>query len=782
MPDRSCHEEAKRGKTLPDASSWLEAWTRTAEIVGFFAMSANGTVLTWSPGCERMCGYSPAEIVGHPVDMLFPRESEASRVRAILATLSARGDAEFESWCCRKDKSRFWAECVATRLTNFPSGPDLAVLIRNASDKHQAYDEAIESGRAFRMLVEGVTDYAIFMLDPHGVVTSWNPGARRIKGYSQQDILGSHFSRFYTPEDAAAGVPQRGLDAARREGRFEAEGWRVRKDGSRFWAHVVIDAIYDDHGKLAGFAKITRDITDRRDAAKLLEQTRNELFQSQKMEALGKLTGGVAHDFNNVLQILRGNLELLAVRHSADAWTRERLEKASEAIERGAKLSMQLLAFGRRQPLAADVINVGDMLKGMDDLLRRALGEEVQIATVVAPDLWNSLLDSHQLENVILNLCINARDAMPKGGKLTIETCNAILDDEYVRGLENVPPGEYVMVSVTDTGTGMTPEVMEKAFDPFFTTKGNRQGSGLGLSMAYGYVKQSGGHIGIFSEVGRGTAVKIYFPRSTGQVTPRPPRENIPATGGHETILVVEDDRIVQSTVIEMLASLGYHVLKADNAAQALTILRSGVRVEMLFTDVVMPGSMASPEMVRIAQSLLPDLKVLYTSGYAQNAIIHHGKLDKGVQLLSKPYSRERLAQKIRQVFEAKDASAGAKTGHARRVLVVEDEPESLEATCELIRMIGHEASPALDANEARQVLRTGRFDVLLTDLRLPGMSGSDFAIEASRIDPSLRVIVASGQFPGTGGLPGVESPKQNGWRLLLKPFTAQQLQDAIEE
>ncbi|MCC8402304.1 PAS domain S-box protein [Paraburkholderia sp. MMS20-SJTN17] len=782
MPDRSGHEVSEQEATLPASRSWLEAWVRTTENVGLFAVSENGTVLTWSPGCERMCGYPPAAIVGHSIDMLFASESDASRVRAALATLATRNEVELESLCCRKDKSRFWAEFVVTRLTAFSSEPNLAVLIRDASDKRQAYDEAIESGRAFRMLVGGVTDYAIFMLDPHGVVTSWNPGARRIKGYSEEDILGSHFSRFYTPEDAAAGAPQRGLDTARREGRFEAEGWRVRKDSSRFWAHVVIDAIYDDHGKLAGFAKITRDITDRAEAAKLLEQTRNELFQSQKMEALGKLTGGVAHDFNNLLQILRGNLELLAVRYRSDVWTRERLEKASEAIERGAKLSMQLLAFGRRQPLAADVINIGDMLKGMDDLLRRALGEEVQIGTVVAPELWNNLLDSHQLENVILNLCINARDAMPNGGKLVIAACNTILDDEHVRGLEDVAPGEYVMVSVTDTGTGMTPEVMEKAFDPFFTTKGDGQSSGLGLSMAYGYVKQSGGHIGISSRVGHGTAVKMYFPRSAGQVTRAVLEESVPAAGGHETILVVEDDRIVQSTVIEMLVSLGYHVLKADNATQALTILRSGVRVDMLFTDVVMPGSMASPEMVRIALSLLPDLKVLYTSGYAQTAIIHDGKLDRGVQLLSKPYSRERLAQKIRQVFEAKDASAGTKARQASRVLVVEDEPESLEATCELIRMIGHEASPALDANIARQALRTGHFDVLLTDLRLPGMSGSDFAMEASRVDPSIRVIIASGQFPDTGGLPGVASPEQNGWRMLLKPFTAQQLQQAIEE
>ncbi|SIT41220.1 PAS/PAC sensor hybrid histidine kinase (fragment) [Paraburkholderia piptadeniae] len=446
------------------------------------------------------------------------------------------------------------------------------------------------------------------------------------------------------------------------------------------------------------------------------------------MEALGKLTGGVAHDFNNVLQVLRGNLELLSVRHSMDTWTRERLDKAVQAIEKGAKLSAHLLAFGRRQPLAPDVVNVGDMLRGMDDLLRRALGEDILIETVISGGLWNAMLDTHQLENVILNLSINARDAMPQGGKLTLEASNAMLDDDYTHSLEDVPSGQYVMVAVTDTGTGMTPAVMQKAFDPFFTTKREGEGSGLGLSMAYGYVKQSGGHIRLYSEVNHGTTVKMYFPRSTGTVRERSPDNARPAVGGRETILVVEDDRIVQATVIEMLSTLGYAVLRAGDPQQALTVLRSGARIDLLFTDIVMPGSMSTPEMVRIALSLVPRLKVLYTSGYTQNAIIHHGRLDTDVQLLSKPYSRDELARKIRHVLDASDqagnAPASARKPASRQVLIVDGDPELLEATCELVRLLGHEPWPAASAEDARALFERNNFDVLLTDLKLPGMSG----------------------------------------------------------
>ncbi|WP_255631796.1 PAS domain S-box protein [Caballeronia sp. dw_19] len=363
------------------------------------------------------------------------------------------------------DGSTFWASIVTTALRDHQGEfSGMVQIVRDVTENRRAHEAVIESERRFRLLVQGVTDYAIFMLSPGGYVTNWNNGARRIKGYSEQEIIGSHFSRFYLPEDAAAGIPQHGLETAAREGRFEAEGWRVRRDGTTFWAHVVIDAIREDDGTLVGFAKITRDITERRKANELLEKTQAALFQAQKMEAIGKLTGGVAHGFNNVLQVLRGNLELLENRHCRDVWSGERLAHASDAVEQGAKLASQLLAFGRRQALRPTVVNLAAMVRGVDSMLARALGETANVETVVVAGLWNTLVDTHQLENVLLNLAINARDAMPTGGRLTIELANAMLDDRYVRPLSDVPAGQHMMLGVTDTGNGMAPAVVERAF------------------------------------------------------------------------------------------------------------------------------------------------------------------------------------------------------------------------------------------------------------------------------------------------------------------------------
>jgi PAS domain S-box-containing protein len=662
-------------------------------------------------------------------------------------------------------------------------------VVRDVSEKRKAHEAVIESERSFRLLVQGVTDYAIFMLSPDGYVTNWNNGARRIKGYNENEIVGSHFSRFYTPEDAAAGVPVRALETAARDGRFEAEGWRVRRDGTAFWAHVVIDAIREHDGTLVGFAKVTRDITERRQANELLEQTRAALFQAQKMEAIGKLTGGVAHDFNNVLQVLRGNLELLDNRHRRDTWSGTRLAHAIDAVERGAKLASQLLAFGRRQALRPVVVNLAAMVRGIDSMLARALGETINVETVVAAGLWNTLVDTHRLENVLLNLAINARDAMPTGGRLTIELANAMLDDRYVRPLTDVPPGQYVMPGVTDTGAGMPPDVMERAFDPFFTTKPEGQGTGLGLSMAYGFVKQSGGHIRIYSEVGHGTTIRIYLPRSVeAAVDPQARHDHSVMMGGKETILVVEDDAKVQATVIDMLMELGYSVLKADNAEQALTVIRSGVHIDVLFTDVVMPGPLRSPEMARQAALLLPHLKILFTSGYTQNAIVHGGRLDPGVELLSKPYSQEELAHKLRYILgtpgetipaidnSQNTAPIDALSPPERplHILVVEDDGASLEAVCEILQMLGYEAAKAADAAQALEHLRAERFDVLLTDLNLPGTSGIELARQAVAADPDLRVVFASGdELPDNVMF---EFP----YKRLRKPYAIDELDAAL--
>ncbi|MGP8436377.1 PAS domain S-box protein [Paraburkholderia fungorum] len=779
MPDKR-----QAGDTI---QNWTDKWVASVSDYAICAISPEGRILTWNPGCVTIHGYQPDEIIGQMLDVLY---TEDDRQKQALATCleSARrtGRHDTEGWRVRKNGSTFWASDVTTAL--HAEGGQLVGyvnIVRDVTEKKAAHDAVLESERRFRVLVNGVTDYAIFMLSPEGVITNWNSGARRIKGYTAEEIIGSHFSRFYTPADAATGLPQRGLATAAREGRFEAEGWRVRKDGTRFWAHVVIDAIHNDDGTLAGFAKITRDITERMEANRALEETRTALFQSQKMEAIGKLTGGVAHDFNNVLQVLRGNLELLENRHAGDRWTRDRLDKAIDAVERGAKLASQLLAFGRRQPLRPVVINLAPAIRGMDDLLRRALGETIEVETVVAGGLWNTIVDIHQLENVILNLAINARDAMPDGGKLTMELANAMLDDQYVAGLPDVPAGQYVMLAVTDTGTGMPANVLERAFDPFFTTKPEGAGTGLGLSMAYGFVKQSGGHTRIYSELGHGTTVKIYLPRSTEAAMEPPARPSVRLLGGTETILVVEDDLKVQSTVVDTLSGLGYSVLKADCAEEALTVIRSGVHIDLLFTDVVMPGAVRSPDMAAQAVQLLPRLKVLFTSGYTQNAIIHGGRLDPGVELLSKPYTREQLAYKIRQLLGGAGApleSEGATLSEAGcgttglRVLLVDDDPALLEATSELAKILGHDPAATGSPEEALRWLREEEFDVLLADLVIPGMSGIELAEQAIQIRPALRIVFASGNE--MSNVPALKFR----WKALRKPYTLEELDKVLDQ
>lgn len=771
-----------------DAEHWATLWAASVTELAVFAITPDGFISTWNPGAVAIYGYSADEIIGQHSSILLPDDPRDREVyEGEFRRARENGSSVTEGWRKRKNNSVLWASIVTTALVDAKGSLlGYAKLVRDESEKRKAHAAVIESERRFRLLVDGVSDYAIFMLSPDGLVTNWNNGARRIKGYTAQEIIGSHFSRFYPPEDAAAGLPQRALETAAREGRFESEGRRVRRDGTQFVAHVIVDAIRDDEGTLLGFAKITRDVTEKREADKLLEATKAALFQAQKMEAIGKLTGGVAHDFNNVLQVLRGNLELLQSRCTRDQWMMERLGNAIEAVERGATLASQLLAFGRRQALRPEPVNLGTMVRSTDDLLRRALGETIEVETVVSGGLWNAFVDAHQLENVLLNLAINARDAMSDGGKLTIELANAMLDDVYVRSLSDVPAGQYVMLAVTDTGSGMSVDVLEKAFDPFFTTKPEGQGTGLGLSMAYGFVKQSGGHIRIYSEPGHGTTVRIYLPRTSAEARDPVTRLNAPAMGGNETILVVEDDKKVQATVIAMLADLGYSVLKADNADQAIAVLSSGVHVDLLFTDVVMPGTLKSPEMARAAIQLQPHLRVLFTSGYTQNAIVHGGRLDPGVELLSKPYSRKELAHKVRQVLgrEGQPLKVAADTYSANtssvaepvalRVLVVDDDEPTREAVSELLLMLGHQPTVSASARAALDAVAKTAFSVLLTDVNLPDMSGIELARRVVKLRRGIFVIFASGDC-----IPDGEA-SDFPWRALRKPYTLDQLRSAL--
>jgi PAS domain S-box-containing protein len=453
---------------------------------------------------------------------------------------------------------------------------------------------------------------------------------------------------------------------------YETEFRLRRADGVYRWHIARAVPIRDASGKIDQWIGTNTDIEDQKAAesrlaalAETLEQrveertvelnkTQDALRQSQKMEAIGNLTGGVAHDFHNLLQVISGNLQLLTKDVAGNDRAERRVSNALVGVSRGAKLASQLLAFGRRAALEPKVVNIGRFVSGIDEMLRRALGGGIEIETVVAGGLWNTLIDPAQIENALLNLAINARDAMDGNGKLTIEAGNARLDDSYVRD-HDIAAGQYVMLAVSDTGAGMPPEIIAQAFEPFFSTKPEGKGTGLGLSMVYGFVKQSGGHVRIYSEVGTGTTIKLYLPRVDQREDVLVSSDSAAIAGGAETILVAEDDSEVRLTVVETLRDLGYRVLTANDAASALTVIESRVAIDLLFTDVVMPGTLKSPELARKAKERLPGVAVLFTSGYTENAIVHGGRLDLGVELLSKPYSREMLARKFRQVMAKKD-------------------------------------------------------------------------------------------------------------------------------
>jgi PAS domain S-box-containing protein len=506
----------------------------------------------------------------------------------------------------------------------------------------------------YKLLVERVTDYAIYMLDIDGIITTWNAGAERIKGYKTDEILGQNFGLFYTPEDRAAGKPRAALETAAREGKFEAEQLRVRKDGSRFWAHIVLDPLRDDAGRLIGYAKITRDITERVQAREELERTRAALGQSQKMEAIGQLAGGIAHDLNNVLTAVIGNLDLLQRAVPVDNERgRALLAAAIQGAEGGAALVSKLLAFSRRQILAPTVTDLNKLVASAAELLRSAVGETVKLEVVQAGGLWRAVVDAALMESALLNLALNARDAMAEGGLLTIETANAFLDDDYARA-HAVAPGQYVLVAVSDTGQGMDGDTISRAFEPFFTTKEVGRGSGLGLSQVYGFVKQSTGHIKLYSELGRGTTVKMYLPRLPAdvqaEVTAPAVRASTPA--GTELILVVEDNPDVRMYMTECLSLLGYRTLAAEGAEGALLLVTAHDDIALILTDVVLPG-MNGRALAEEARRRRPGMKVLFTSGYTQNAIVHHGRLDPGVSFLAKPFKLDALGLKIREVLDA---------------------------------------------------------------------------------------------------------------------------------
>ena len=607
----------------------------------------------------------------------------------------------------------------------------------------------------------------MLVADLAGMIIAVNPAWSKILERPEIESLGMDFISLVHPDDRMAALQDlsrlaHGAPTLRMENRY-----RRRDGGYRWISWTAVPAQKLIHA-------IGRDVTDEKEARLALVRSEQALLQAQKLESIGKLTGGVAHDFNNVLQIISGNLQLLKLTVADNPQAARRLDSAASAVERGAKLSSQLLAFARRQPLKPLVTDLGRLLRRMHELIRRALGEAVTEETFISDGLWHTLVDPNQMENVLLNMAINARDAMDKGGRLTFTLSNVTLDAAYASLHADVLEGQYVLLTITDMGHGMERDVIDQIFEPFFTTKREGEGTGLGLSMAYGFIRQSAGHIKVHSAPGAGTTFKIYLPRSLEKLAEPPAGLTGPVLGGGETILVVEDDAPVQHTVVDMLRGLGYDVLHADDGASALALLGTGVTVDLLFTDVVMPGPVSSKELAQQARLLLPELAVLFTSGYTHNAIMQGGRLDPGVELLSKPYQREDLARRIRHVL-ADRRLVGAPDPSGRRILLVEDNDDAREMTTEMLNMLGHTVHGVASAEAALPLLAMPGLEVLVTDISLPTMSGLELARHARAHWPQLEVVFASGHDWGASLMQDASA------RFLRKPFGLEELAGALK-
>jgi len=634
-----------------------------------YMLDVNGTVTNWNRGAERIKGYSVQEIVGRHFSTFYtPEDRQAGLPLRALETARKEGRYEAEGWRIRKDGSRFWASVVIDavhdeqgRLIGF------AKITRDISQKRAADQALAESERQFRLLVAGVVDYALYMLDPNGIVTNWNAGAQHIKGYSSDEIVGQHFSRFYTEGDRAAGVPMRTLRTATEQGRYEAEGWRVRRDGGLFWASVVIDAIHDEDGRLIGFAKITRDITDKRNAQLELQRTNERLNQAQKMEALGKLTGGVAHDFNNLLMVVSGQAQLLRRIVKDDPRAARALDAIETATARGEDLTRHLLSFSRRQRLEPTAISLPDRSESLREILSASLPAGVKLRLHFPAKLWPIEADASELELALLNLAVNARDAMPKGGVLSISAENVTLRGDPD---DQTPSGDYVAITVADTGAGIPADILPRIFDPFFTTKEVNKGTGLGLSQVYGFVEQSGGQLTVSSELSHGATFRLCLPRSRAK--PKAGSADQPVEGAAGVrVLLVEDNPEVSEVACAMLEQLGHTVRTVSNAQAALEALQRGPRPDLVFSDIVMAGELDGIGLARRMRAEAPDVPVLLATGYSHAA----EQIGAEFPILRKPYKLAELARSISAVLARRhnsdpklielDAARRARAGEA---------------------------------------------------------------------------------------------------------------------
>ena len=633
----------------------LELVIEGAKDHAIIAIDPVGEITSWSAGAETIFGWSKNEIITRNISVIFtPEDREAHRDEREVAIAAHDGVSPDQRWHLRKDGTR-----VFMNGSVYPLPPDafgrqqgFIKIARDETERLRAEGELRELNETLEAQVAQrtrernrlweATNDLIGRSTIEGRLLTVNPAWTALLGWNEEELLSRPFADFV---DAADQVAFREVIAKLQRGESVSGHIDQFITKSNHRRYVVWSAVPEPEDSI--FYIVGRDITEQR-------RTEETLRQSQKMEAVGQLTGGIAHDFNNMLAVIIGGLNLLQRRLArGDTKVDKYVDGALEGATRAAALTQRLLAFSRQQPMSLETIDPNKLVGGMTDLLTRALGERTEVQTVLSAGLWKAKADSSQLENAVLNLAVNARDAMPEGGKLTIETANAHVDEEYAR--ENViTPGQYVMIAVSDTGSGMSADVIGKAFDPFFTTKKVGQGTGLGLSQVFGFARQLNGHAKIYSEIGHGTTVKIYLPRSYDAVPANTVKASPPSPVGHarEIILVVEDEDRVRSFSVEVLRDLGYTAIHASNGKDALRVIDSGQDVTLLFTDVVMPG-ITGRQLADAATMIRPGLKVLYATGYTRNAVVHNGVIDPGTNLLLKPFSIDQLGAAVRHVLDS---------------------------------------------------------------------------------------------------------------------------------
>jgi PAS domain S-box-containing protein len=697
------------------------------------------------------------ELRDRPIVLLSARAGEEARVEGVDA---GADDYLTKPFSAHELLARVSANLVMARVRR--------QAIRSLRELNENLEERVAERTRERNSIWRLSRELMLVARPDPTSLALNPAWSATLGWEEAELLGSRLLGLVHPEDRAPTI-----DALARMGRdglaVSFESRLRRRDGS----YLSIDwTAVPSEGAIYG---VGRNVTE----ARLVE---DRLRQAQKMETIGQLTGGVAHDFNNLLTVVIGNLETVQrnvdglLVEAAGSRIRRAADNAMRGAQRAASLTQRLLAFARRQLLDPKVLNVNRLMGGMSELINRTLAEHIEVETVLGAGLWWTLADPNELENALLNLAVNARDAMPEGGKLTIETANAHLDDRYALGQAEFVPGQYVNICVSDTGSGMAPETMAQAFEPFFTTKDAGHGTGLGLSQVYGFVKQSGGHVKLYSEVGQGTTVKIYLPRhhqGEEEVGVEPLDGALPLGDAAELILLVEDDADVRAYSVELVRELGYRVLEAGTGATALQLLERHAAVRLLFTDVGLPGGVNGRQLADAAQRLRPDLPVLFTTGYARNAILHGGRLDPGVQLITKPFDRQALATRLR---EALDAAAAPVC-----VLLVENEALVRMVAAEILKEAGLIVTEAGSMAEAARATDDtgGGWAAAILDFSLPDGSAGELACRLREASPGLPLLIASGHVEADlrqhfAGLDGVA--------FIGKPYESRALIDALRQ